>query len=77
MTNVILDDKISKKIKAIGLLLIIPTVLPFAFVKFMNKTKSIGSITFNKNNFAMEVSGLIKELNYNSIDKIHFVNYNG
>ena len=70
MTLVIFDCRI-------GVVLMIPTVVAFIFVKFMRKSISIGNISFNTDTFTVELGGLKKDFNYDIIDKLNFSNYNG
>jgi hypothetical protein len=77
MTIIVLDDKVSDVIKAIGLLLIIPSVVSLAIITFMNKSKSIGNITFNTDKFVIESDGLNKELDYSVVNKLDISNFDG
>ena len=43
----------------------------------MNKSKSIGNITFNTDKFVIESDGLNKELDYSAVNKLDISNFDG
>lgn len=77
MTIILLDERVNDFLKAFGLLLLIPSVVSLAILTFMNKSKSIGTISFDNEVIVIEIDGHRKELDYKLIDKLYINNYNG
>ena len=74
---IILQDFFSEIPTKLHLFVLAPTFIAIASLKFMNKSKKIGSLTFKDTEVVTKMNKKVKSFDYNSIKKIRFNNYEG
>ena len=74
---IILQDFFSEIPSQLYLFVFAPTFTAMASLKFMNKSKKIGSLTFKDKEIVTKINQKFKSFDYNSIKKIRFNNYEG
>ena len=77
LTIIALDDRANDFVQSFGLILTIPTIASLAILTFMNKSVTVGNMTFEKEFISVEIGENKYTLDYNSIDKVRINNYAG